>query len=111
MQQEAMVRERPSGKPAAQFRQGSALRQLWDTNLEVFQRDRMALFGLIVFAIFALVAIFAPYFAERPLTPLKTNRAMIKDALLLLPNRRGPAEATQILPWLAPPYRRDIYPH
>ncbi len=83
MQQEAMVREGPSGKAAAQFRQGSALRQLWETNLEVFQRDRMALFGLIVFAIFALVAIFAPILAPNdPLTPLKNNEGdWIKDAL------------------------------
>ena len=56
MQQEAMAREGSTGIPAADFRQGSALRQLWETNLEVFQRDRMALFGLIVFAVFALVA-------------------------------------------------------
>ena len=60
MQQEAMVRDEQPGKTTAQFRQGSLIRQLWETNLEVFQRDKMALFGLFVFAIFALVALLAP---------------------------------------------------
>ena len=82
MQQEALARPEPP-KRSTQFRQGSALRQLWETNLEVFQRDRMALFGLIVFAIFALVALLAPLIAPNdPLTPLKNNDGdWIKDAL------------------------------
>ena len=82
MQQEAMVRQTPPDKTTAQFRQGSLIRQLWETNREVFQRDKMALFGLVVFGIFAIVAIFAPQIAPNdPLTPLKnSNGDWIKDA-------------------------------
>ena len=82
MQQEAMVRERQPGKKTAQFRQGSLIRQLWETNLEVFQRDKQALFGLIIFVTFAIVAILAPQIAPNdPLTPLKNNNGnWIKDA-------------------------------
>ena len=81
MQQEAMAREALQGKRKAQFKQGSALRQLWDTNLEVFQRDKLALFGLFVFAFFTLIAVFAPLIAPNdPLTPLKdSNGDWIKD--------------------------------
>ena len=83
MQQEAEVREGLPGAATAQFRQSSAIRQLWETNSEVFQRDKMALFGLCVFAIFAIVAIFAPQIAPNdPLTPLKNSEGdWIKDAL------------------------------
>ncbi len=81
MQQEAKARD---GLAAAtvEFRQVSALRQLWETNLEVFQRDRMALFGLVIFALFFLIALFAPQIAPNdPLTPLKNNDGdWIKDA-------------------------------
>ena len=51
MQQEALVRDGQPGKTAAKFSQGSLIRQLWETNLEVFQRDRLALFGLVIFAV------------------------------------------------------------
>ncbi len=86
MQQEAMAREGQTsqpGQPKARYRQGSAIRQLWETNLEVFQRDKMALLSLVIFAIFALVAIFAPQLAPNdPLTPLKNNEGdWIKDAM------------------------------
>ena len=82
MQQEAMVRQTPPDKTTAQFRQGSLIRQLWETNREVFQRDKMALFGLFVFGVFAIVAIFAPQIAPNdPLTPLKnSNGDWIKNA-------------------------------
>ena len=82
MQHEAMVREGQPGKKTAQFRQGSLIRQLWETNLEVFQRDKQALFGLIIFVTFAIVAILAPQIAPNdPLTPLKNNNGnWIKDA-------------------------------
>ena len=49
MQQDAVARDGLTDKTAAQFRQGSLIQQLWETNLEVFQRDRLALFGLIIF--------------------------------------------------------------
>ena len=83
IQQEASVRGEPPSKATMQFRQGSALRQLWETNLEVFQRDKMALFGLFIFAVFTIVAVFAPQIAPNdPLTPLKNNEGdWIKDAM------------------------------
>ncbi len=83
MQQEASVRGEGRGKETMEFRQSSALRQLWETNLEVFQRDKMALFGLCIFAVFAIVAVFAPQIAPNdPLTPLKNNEGdWIKDAM------------------------------
>ena len=86
MQQEAMARKGPPSQPSlpkARYQQGSTIRQLWETNLEVFQRDKMALLGLVIFAIFALVAIFAPQLAPNdPLTPLKNNEGdWIKDAM------------------------------
>lgn len=82
MQQEAMVRGELRGKKTVEFRQGSALRQLWETNLEVFQRDKLALLGLFIFAFFTLVAVFAPIIAPNdPLTPLKNEDGdWIKDA-------------------------------
>lgn len=83
MQQETALRAKRADKPNARFQQGSAIRQLWETNLEVFQRDKMALFGLFIFAIFTLVALFAPLIAPYdPLTPLKNNAGdWIKDAM------------------------------
>jgi len=63
MQQDASVREAVYGKQKIDFKQGSPLVQLWETNLEVFQRDRMALAGLIIFVFFLIVAIFAPLIA------------------------------------------------
>ena len=83
MQQEAMVREGPREKTSAQFRQDSLVRQLWETNLEVFQRDKLALISLVIFGIFAIVAIFAPQIAPNdPLTPLKNNEGnWVKDVM------------------------------
>ena len=82
MQQDAEVRQ-GLRSAAVEFRQVSALRQLWETNLEVFQRDKLALFGLIIFGLFFIVAVFAPQIAPNdPLTPLKNNDGdWIKDAL------------------------------
>lgn len=72
MQQEALVREGLRRATAAQFRQGSPFSQLWETNREVFQRDKMALFGLFIFGFFTIVALAAPLIAPNdPLTPLK----------------------------------------
>lgn len=50
-------------------RQDSVLLQFIRTNAEVFQRDRMALTGLILLAFFVLVAVFAPIIA--PYDPLQ----------------------------------------
>ena len=46
-----------------QVRRESGLVQFARLNLEVFQRDRLALLGLIIFIFFFLVAIFAPLIA------------------------------------------------
>ncbi len=83
MQQDAMVRGELRGKKTVQFQQGSALRQLWETNLEVFQRDKLALLGLFIFVFFGLVAVFAPIIAPNdPLTPQKdANGDWIKDVV------------------------------
>ena len=94
MQQEASARAAQGSQAPAQFRQ-SALRQLWETNLEVFQRDKLALFGLFIFVIFTIVALFAPQIAPNdPLTPLKNNSGdWIKDALPYWMAEAGVAEA------------------
>lgn len=55
--------------PVYQIRQESFLVQFMRTNLEVFQRDRLALTGLIIMVFFILVAIFAPLIA--PYDPLQ----------------------------------------
>jgi peptide/nickel transport system permease protein len=69
MQQDFSVREAVHSKQKIEFKQGSTLTQLWETNLEVFQRDRLALIGLIIFVFFFLVALFAPLIA--PYDPLE----------------------------------------
>ncbi len=83
MQQEATIQEITRGKPAAELTQGSPFSQLWETNREVFQRDKMALFGLFIFAFFALIALAASIIAPfDPLTPIKDDSGdWIKDAL------------------------------
>jgi peptide/nickel transport system permease protein len=63
---------KPTHSPAVaayRARQDSFLRQFIRTNAEVFQRDRMALTGLILLAFFVLVAVFAPLIA--PHDPLQ----------------------------------------
>lgn len=54
---------------AYRARQDSFLRQFFRTNAEVFQRDRLALTGLILLAFFVVVAVFAPIIA--PYDPLE----------------------------------------
>ena len=83
MQREASASKGLRGESTAQFRQGSVIRQLWETNREVFQRDKMALLGLFIFIVFAIVAIFAPWIAPNdPLNPLKNaDGDWIKDAM------------------------------
>ena len=57
MQQDASVREAIHSKQKIELKQGSLLAQLWETNLEVFRRDRLALAGLIIFIFFIIAAI------------------------------------------------------
>ncbi len=64
MQQEFQYPQRKT----ASYSQSATI-QLWKTNLEVFQRDRLALIGLMIFAVFFLIAIFAPLIA--PFDPLE----------------------------------------
>ena len=69
-----MEMQRTPTKPVAgvgsyRARQDSFLLQFIRTNAEVFQRDRMALTGLILLAFFVLVAVFAPVIA--PYDPLQ----------------------------------------
>ena len=68
MQQEFQYPQRKAKKQTASYSQSAAM-QLWKTNLEVFQRDRLALIGLIIFAVFFLIAVFAPLIA--PFDPLE----------------------------------------
>lgn len=68
MQQEFQYPQRKAKNKTASYSQSAAM-QLWKTNLEVFQRDRLALIGLIVLAVFFLIAVFAPLIA--PFDPLE----------------------------------------
>lgn len=68
MQQESSIRSAKQKNKTASYSQSAAM-QLWKTNLEVFQRDRLALIGLIVLAVFFLIALFAPLIA--PFDPLE----------------------------------------
>ena len=56
MQQEFQYPQRKAKNKTASYSQSAAM-QLWKTNLEVFQRDRLALIGLMIFAVFFLIAI------------------------------------------------------
>lgn len=69
---ESKARSSRSARVAAlpQLQQGAFLKQFWQTNLEVFQRDSMALAGLVILIVFVVVAIFAPIIA--PYDPLET---------------------------------------
>jgi peptide/nickel transport system permease protein len=62
------------------------LTQFARTNLEVFQRDRLALVGVIILAFFILVAIFAPVIA--PYDPLE----VIQEDGIWLSNEKPSAE-------------------
>ena len=68
MQQESSIHSAKQKNKNASYSQSAAM-QLWKTNLEVFQRDRLALIGLIVLAVFFLIALFAPLIA--PFDPLE----------------------------------------
>ena len=68
MQQESSIRSAGLRKRSASYSQSLPM-QLWKTNLEVFQRDRLALIGLIIFIVFILIAVFAPIIA--PYDPLE----------------------------------------
>ena len=68
MQQESSIHSAKQKNKTASYSQSAAM-QLWKTNLEVFQRDRLALIGLMIFAVFFLIAVFAPLIA--PFDPLE----------------------------------------
>ena len=68
MQQESSIRSAKQKSKTVSYSQSAAM-QLWKTNLEVFQRDRLALIGLMIFAVFFLIAVFAPLIA--PFDPLE----------------------------------------
>ena len=85
MQQESAIRSTGLSAKAASYSQSLPM-QLWKTNLEVFQRDRLALIGLIIFGFFFLVAIFAPLIA--PYDPLQ----VIEVDGIWLSNKRPSAE-------------------
>jgi peptide/nickel transport system permease protein len=63
MQPSSHAVETPVSARIAYIPKTSALRQFFDTNVEVFQRDRLAMIGLIILIFFVLVAIFAPIIA------------------------------------------------
>ena len=68
MQQESSIRNAIQKDKRASYSQSTPT-QLWKTNLEVFQRDRLALIGLIIFVVFFLIALFAPLIV--PFDPLE----------------------------------------
>ena len=83
MQQEFQYPQRKAKSKTASYSQSAAM-QLWKTNLEVFQRDRLALIGLIIFAVFFLIALFAPLIA--PFDPLEVIE---KDGVWLANKKPG----------------------
>lgn len=85
MQQESSVRAGLEKNQARNYSKSMAM-QLWETNLEVFQRDRFALVGLIIFAFFFVVAVFAPIIA--PYDPLE----VIEKDGIWLSNQKPSAE-------------------
>ncbi len=69
MQHEARVERSIRVADLPQLQQGALLKQFVQTNLEVFQRDLLALIGLIILVVFVVVAVFAPVIA--PYDPLQ----------------------------------------
>lgn len=84
MQQESSIRTGLEKSKSNNYSQSMAM-QLWQTNLEVFQRDRFALVGLIIFGIFFLIAVFAPIIA--PYDPLEVIE---KDGVWLSNQKPSP---------------------
>ncbi len=68
MQQESSIRAGLEKNQPRNYTKSLPM-QLWETNLEVFQRDRFALVGLFIFIFFFIVAVFAPVIA--PYDPLE----------------------------------------
>lgn len=81
MQQESSIRIATQKSKTASYSQSAAM-QLWKTNLEVFQRDRLALVGLIILVVFFLIAVFAPLIA--PFDPLE----VIEEEGIWLANKK-----------------------
>lgn len=80
--------------PVYEGQQDSFIRQFVRTNLEVFQRDKLALVGLVILAFFVLVALLAPLIA--PFDPLEVIQ---EDGIWLSnekPSPRFPLGTTNI---------------
>jgi peptide/nickel transport system permease protein len=77
-----------------QAQQDSFLVQFWRTNLEVFQRDRLALTGLLILAFFVLVAVFAPVIAPHdPLEVIQQDGIWLSNEK---PSERFPLGTTNL---------------
>jgi peptide/nickel transport system permease protein len=86
MQPSSHAVETPVSAQIVYIPKASALRQFLDTNVEVFQRDRLAMIGLIILVFFVLVAIFAPVIA--PYGP----QEVIEEGGIWLSNEKPSAE-------------------
>jgi peptide/nickel transport system permease protein len=86
MQRETHAAEPSFSRTMVELPHDTVLRQFINTNLEVFQRDRLALIGLIILIFFVLVAIFAPIIA--PYDP----QDVIEEGGVWLSNEKPSAE-------------------
>lgn len=84
MQQESSIRAGMEKQKPGKYSQSLPM-QLWQTNLEVFQRDRFALVGLFIFIAFFIIAVFAPVIA--PYDPLEVVE---KDGIWLSNEKPSP---------------------
>ena len=80
------VEQTAAALPVYEGHKDTFLAQFARTNLEVFQRDRLALTGLIILVFFILVAVFAPLIA--PYDPLEVIQ---KDGIWLANEKPSPA--------------------
>lgn len=86
--------EQAASVSAYQAQQDSFLVQFWRTNLEVFQRDRLALTGLLILAFFVLVAVFAPVIAPHdPLEVIQQDGIWLSNEK---PSERFPLGTTNL---------------
>jgi peptide/nickel transport system permease protein len=85
MQPEAKVGEIEHAVALPQVRRELSFMPFLRTNMEVFQRDKMALAGLLIFIFFILVAIFAPLIA--PYGPIE----VIEESGIWLANEKPSA--------------------
>ncbi len=80
------IEESTAALPVYEGQKDAFLTQFLRTNLEVFQRDSLALTGLIILVVFILIAIFAPLIA--PYDPLE----VIQEDGIWLSNEKPSAE-------------------